>query len=93
MVGVPNSLPQRIRQHRRAAEKGRWAARLGERCLERKHNGGKTTETFNASVQYGDWKGTAAADRADQNDPDHWLEKSGKKNPDEFLGLSTKHRG
>jgi len=44
-----------------------------------------TTETFKASVQYGDWKGTAAADRADQNDAEHWLEKSGKKKADEFL--------
>lgn len=44
-----------------------------------------TTETFKASVQYGDWRGTAAADRADQNDPEHWLEKNGKKKPGEFL--------
>jgi hypothetical protein len=44
-----------------------------------------TTETFKASVQYGDWTGTAAADRADQNDPERWLEKQGKKKPGEFL--------
>lgn len=36
-------------------------------------------------MQYGDWKGTAAADRADQNDAEHWLEKNGKKEPGEFL--------
>ncbi len=44
-----------------------------------------TTEKFKASVQYGDWKGTAAADRADKNDPESWLEMHGKKKPDEFL--------
>lgn len=43
------------------------------------------TEKFKASVQYGDWKGTAAADRADQDDPERWLIKQGKKKPDEFL--------
>lgn len=44
-----------------------------------------TTETFNASVQYGDWKGTAAADRADNHDPERRLEKNGTKKPNEFL--------
>ncbi len=31
------------------------------------------TETFTASVQYNDWKGTSAADDADQNDAGEWL--------------------
>ena len=43
------------------------------------------TETFHASVQYGDWKGTSAADRADQGDADDWLEAHGHKKANEFL--------
>lgn len=42
-------------------------------------------QTFRAGVQYGDLRGSAAADRADQNDAEHWLEKNGHKGPDEFL--------
>jgi len=44
-----------------------------------------TTDTFHASVQYGDLKGTSAADRADQGDADDWLVKNGLKNEGEFL--------
>jgi len=44
-----------------------------------------TVETFKASVQYGDLKGTSAADRADQRGADEWLEKKGLKQPGEFL--------
>jgi len=43
------------------------------------------TEKFLASVQYGDWKGTSAADRADRNGPGDWLEANGYKKSDEFL--------
>lgn len=43
------------------------------------------TETFRASVQYGDWKGTSAADNADKGDAEDWLEAKGHKKPDEFL--------
>ena len=44
-----------------------------------------TTEQFSASVQYGDFKGTAAADRADRNDADKWLTDRGLKQEHEFL--------
>lgn len=44
-----------------------------------------TVDTFRASVQYGDFKGTSAADRADQKGADEWLEKKGLKQPGEFL--------
>jgi len=48
------------------------------------------TEKFKASVQYNDWKGTSAADRADRNDPEDWLKANGHKEPDEFLlGISV----
>lgn len=41
---------------------------------------------FKASVQYGDWKGTAAADNADQGwSLDEYLEKKGLKQANEFL--------
>jgi hypothetical protein len=43
------------------------------------------TEKFLASVQYGDWKGTSAADGADRNGPRDWLEANGHKKSDEFL--------
>ena len=47
------------------------------------------TERFIASVQYGDLKGTSAADRADKNDADAWLVANGHKQKDEFLlGIS-----
>lgn len=46
-------------------------------------------ENFRASVQYGDLKGSAAADRADQGDVSSWLEKNGLKQDGEFLlGIS-----
>lgn len=44
--------------------------------------------TFTASVQYNDKLGTAAADRADQNDLNDYLDKKGLINDDEFV-LST----
>jgi hypothetical protein len=46
-------------------------------------------ENFRASVQYNDFKGSAAADRADQDDVSSWLEKNGLKLDGEFLlGIS-----
>ena len=46
-------------------------------------------ENFHASVQYGDFKGSAAADRADQGDISDWLVKNGLKQDGEFLlGIS-----
>lgn len=44
-----------------------------------------TVETFRASDQYGDLKGTSSADRADKRDANEWLEKKGLKQPGEFL--------
>ena len=44
-----------------------------------------TTDTFHASVQYNDFKGTSAADRADKGDADDWLEANEHKKPGEFL--------
>ena len=43
------------------------------------------TNRFIASVQYDDWKGGAAADRADKNSPEEWLQVNGHKNENEFL--------
>jgi hypothetical protein len=42
-------------------------------------------DTFRASVQYGDFKGSAAADRADNANADDWLTKKGLKKDGEFL--------
>jgi len=42
-------------------------------------------QNFTASVQYDDFKGTAAADRADHGDASDWLEKKGLKQNGEFL--------
>lgn len=44
-----------------------------------------TTDIFRASVQYGDFKGTASADRADKNDASKWLSEQGLKQEHEFL--------
>lgn len=44
-----------------------------------------TTDNFRASVQYGDFKGTSAADRADKGGANDWLVKNGLKNEGEFL--------
>jgi hypothetical protein len=44
-----------------------------------------STNTFKASVQYGDWKGTSAADNADKNDASQWLVNNGHKEADELL--------
>ena len=47
-------------------------------------------EEFVASVQYGDWKGTVAADNEDDTDLDDWLEKRVQRRPDEMLiGVSV----
>jgi hypothetical protein len=44
------------------------------------------SERFRASVQYNDFKGTAAADRADGNGgPENWLKARGLMTADEFI--------
>ncbi len=40
---------------------------------------------FLASVRYGDWEGTSAADSTDKNNANNWLQENGYKRPDEFL--------
>ena len=46
-------------------------------------------ETFKASVQYNDLKGSAAADNADMSSTAKWLKDNGKINDDEFvIGIS-----
>ena len=42
-------------------------------------------DKFVASVQYDDFKGTSAADRADKNGLENWLTEKKYKKPDEFL--------
>lgn len=42
-------------------------------------------ETFKASAQYNDLKGTVAADRADQNDASKWLKENGHINDNELV--------
>jgi hypothetical protein len=42
-------------------------------------------ETFRASVQYNDLKGSVAADRADQSDAHDWLKKNDYISEDEIL--------
>jgi hypothetical protein len=42
-------------------------------------------ESFKASVQYNDWKGTAAADNADQGAITKFLKEQGTLKDDEFL--------
>jgi|TARA_R110001583_G_C5639171_1_gene407740 hypothetical protein len=42
-------------------------------------------DTFKASVQYGDLKGTSAADRADKNDARSWLVNKGLIKDEEFV--------
>jgi len=42
-------------------------------------------DTYRASVQYNDWKGTAAADDADKNSLSDLLTERGLMDPDEFL--------
>jgi len=44
-----------------------------------------SSETFKASVQYNDFLGSAAADRADMDDAGHWLESQGLIKEGEFL--------
>lgn len=53
---------------------------------------------FKATAQYGDWKGTAAADDADGETLSDFLEKKGLKGPDQFviassLWVGENHRG
>ncbi|HCG7925592.1 hypothetical protein [Vibrio parahaemolyticus] len=43
------------------------------------------SETFKASVQYGDWKGTCAADDADTVGASTWLKDNNHMSDDEFL--------
>jgi hypothetical protein len=45
--------------------------------------------TFKASVQYGDWNGTSAADNADQNDLSHHLTVTGLMTDSETLIASS----
>lgn len=45
-------------------------------------------ETFKASVQYNDLKGSAAADRADMTDAAKWLKDNGYINNEFVLGIS-----
>jgi len=42
-------------------------------------------QTFKAGVQYGDWKGTSAADDSDQDRLYDWIEKANLKKEGEFL--------
>jgi len=42
-------------------------------------------EIFKAGVQYGDLKGSSAADRADMTDAAKWLKEQGHINDDEFV--------
>ena len=42
-------------------------------------------QSFLASTQYGDFTGSAMADRADRGDANEWLEKNGLKKKEEFL--------
>lgn len=44
-----------------------------------------TTDTFRASVQYNDTKGTSAADDADKNGASEWLKENGHIEDGEFL--------
>ena len=47
------------------------------------------TGRFKASVQYDDFKGGAAADRADKRGPEDWLKENGHMKADELLlGIS-----
>ena len=49
-----------------------------------------STERFVASVQYNDWKGTAAADSSDSNTAKRWLDEKDLRKSDEFLvGISV----
>ena len=43
------------------------------------------TQRFRASVQYGDFSGTAAVDKADKGNANDWLQKNGQKQEGEFL--------
>lgn len=45
----------------------------------------KTQETFAANTQYGDWKGTVAADTHDLGDIQQWLEEEGRLKEDDLV--------
>lgn len=47
------------------------------------------TEQFKAAVQYGDFSGTVAADRADKGDAGDWLKNKGLRQEGEFLAGVT----
>ncbi|HET7620437.1 MAG TPA: hypothetical protein VFK39_00915 [Gemmatimonadaceae bacterium] len=48
------------------------------------------SDQFRASVQYNDFTGSAAADRADRGGPEEWLRSKGLAQPDEFvLGIEV----
>lgn len=51
------------------------------------------TDSFIASVQYGDWKGTSAADSADKAGAQDWLVKNKQKQEGEFLLGITMYAG
>lgn len=44
-----------------------------------------TIETFSASTQYNDWKGSSAADDADKIGASRWLKENGHMSETEFL--------
>ena len=46
-------------------------------------------DNFKASAQYDDWKGTAAADDADQNSMSRYLDAKGLKTANQFLIASS----
>ena len=51
------------------------------------------TNRFIASAQYNDWEGGAAADRADKNSAEEWLQAKGHKEENEFLLGITMYAG
>jgi len=51
--------------------------------------GGGITGYFEASTQYGDWKGTVAADVMQRSSLHEWLADKGLIKPDEFLIAAT----
>jgi hypothetical protein len=59
--------------------------RFGPDKLRFFHGGNMHTEPFKASVQYGDLKGTAAADRADKGDAEKWLKEQKLSQDGEYL--------
>jgi hypothetical protein len=64
-----------------------YRCRLGRFRLD--HERAQEMNNFKASVQYGDWNGTAAADEADQISLSRYLEKNGLVKDEEFLVASS----